>query len=99
MQAYASMQVWDVRRCLQTARALPGCGKATVQLWGRGDMASVVSLASLYEPSIGQLNLTEYPQNDKEQPDYLNISRIVTPRQILDLAAMRSKVNLQDEQK
>ena len=62
-------------------------------------MASMVSLASLYEPSIEQLNLTEYPHNDKEQPDYLNISRIVTPGQILDLAALRSKVNLLDKQK
>jgi hypothetical protein len=62
-------------------------------------MASVVSLASLYEPSIGQLNLTGYPQNDKEQPDYLNISRIVTPGQILELAAVRAKVNLQDQKK
>ena len=61
-------------------------------------MASVVSLASLYEASINQLNLTEYPQNDKEQPDYLNISRIVTPKQILGLAALRSKVNLQGKQ-
>ena len=96
-QTLSGMQVWDVRRCLQTTRTLPGCDKADLQLWGRGDMASVVSLASLYEPSIGQLNLTQYPKNDKEQPDYLNISRIVTPSQILDLAAMRTKVNLQDE--
>ena len=91
--------MWDVRRCLQATRTLPGCGKAALQLWGSGDMASVVSLASLYEPSIGQLNLTGYPKNDKEQPDYLNISRIVTPGQILDLAAMRTKVNLQDEKR
>jgi hypothetical protein len=98
-QTLAGMQVWDVRRCLQATRTLPGCDKAGLQLWGRGNMASVVSLASLYEASINQLNLTEYPQNDKEQPDYLNISRIVTPKQILGLAALRSKVNLQDEQK
>ena len=95
-QTMAGMQVWDVRRCLQTTRTLPGCGKAALQLWGRGNMASVVSLASLYEPSIGKLNLTDYPKNDKEQPDYLNISRIITPGQILDLAARRTKVDLQD---
>ena len=97
-QTLAGMQVWDVRRCLQATRTLPGCDKANFQLWGRGDMASVVSLASLYEASIKQLNLTEYPQIDKEQPDYLNISRIVTPKKILGLAALRSKVNLQGKQ-
>ena len=62
-------------------------------------MASVVTLASLYEPFIGQLNLNQYPENDKEQPDYLNISRIVTPKQILSLAAMRSAVILLDKKK
>ena len=98
-QTLAGMQVWDVRRCLQTTRSLLGFNKAALQLWGRGHMASVVCLASLYEPSIDQLNLTKYPQNDKVQPDYLNISRIATPGQILDLAALRLKVNLQDKQK
>jgi hypothetical protein len=98
-QTLAGMQVWDVRRCLQVARTLPGCDKATIELWGRGGMASVVALASLYEPFIGQLNLSQYPKNDKEQPDYLNISRIVTPKQILGLAAMRSMVVFPDKKK
>ena len=96
-QTLAGMQVWDVRRCLQAARTLPGCDRSSIELWGRGGMASVVTLASLYEPSIGQLNLSGYPQNDKEQPAYLNVSRIVTPKQILGLAAMRAKVNLLDQ--
>jgi len=98
-QTLAGMQVWDVCRCLQATRTLPGFGKAALQLWGKGDMASVVSLASLYGPTVGKLNLTNYPKNDKEQPDYLNISRIVTPGQILGLAALRTKVNLQDQKK
>ena len=72
---------------------------ANVELWGRGGMSSVVTLAALYEPFIGQLNISQYPQNDKEQPDYLNISRIVTPKQILGLAAMRAKVKLLDKKK
>ena len=96
-QTLAGMQVWDVRRCLQAARTLPGFDRSSIELWGRGGMASVVTLASLYEPSIGQLNLSGYPQNDKEQPDSLNVSRIVTPKQILGLAAMRAKVNLLDQ--
>jgi len=98
-QTLAGMQVWDVCRCLQATRTLPGFGKAALQLWGKGDMASVVSLASLYGPTVRKLNLTNYPKNDKEQPDYLNISRIVTPGQILGLAALRTKVNLQDQKK
>jgi dienelactone hydrolase len=98
-QTLAGMQVWDVRRCLQAVQALPGIERSRTELWGKGDMASVVTLASLYEPFIGQLNLSKYPKDDKEQPDFLNISRIATPKQILDLAALRSSVKLLDKKK
>ena len=96
-QTLAGMQVWDVRRCVQTVRELGHASPLT--LWGYGETASHVALASLYEKGITQINLSNYPQNDKEQPDYLNISRIVTPKQILGLAAMRAKVNLLDKKK
>ncbi|MBC8326933.1 MAG: acetylxylan esterase [Verrucomicrobia subdivision 3 bacterium] len=98
-QTLAGMQVWDVRRCLQAVQALPGFERSRTELWGKGNMASVVTLASLYEPFIGRLNLSEYPKDDKVQPDYLNISRIATPKQILGLAALRSSVHLLDKKK
>jgi hypothetical protein len=40
-----------------------------------------------------------YPENDKVQPDYLNISRIATPAQILELTRQRSQVNVLDQKK
>ena len=92
-QTLAGMQVWDVRRCLQVIRTLPGCQKISAQLWGVGEMASIVTLASLYESNIGQLHLKQYPTDDKSQPDFLNISRIVTPNQILTLAREKATIH------
>ena len=89
-QTLAGMQVWDVRRCVQVLRELGY--DCPITLKGDGDAASLVSLASLYE-KVETVSVLNYPKDDKTQPDYLNISRIVTPAQVLDLVRQRSKLN------
>ena len=89
-QTLAGMQVWDVRRCVQVLRELGY--DCPITLKGGGDAASLVSLASLYE-KVETVSVLNYPKDDKTQPDYLNISRIVTPAQVLDLVRQRSKLN------
>ncbi len=89
-QTLAGMQVWDVRRCVQVLRELGY--DCPITLKGDGDAASLVSLASLYE-KVEKVSVLNYPKDDKTQPDYLNISRIVTPAQVLDLVRQRSKLN------
>ena len=95
-QTLAGIQVWDVRRCLQVVRSFSSYDQVPIELWGCGEMASIIALAALYEPKIAQINVRRYSKNDKEQPDYLNISRLVTPTQILKLVEQRAKVNLLD---
>jgi len=95
-QTLAGMQVWDVRRCVELISKLGY--KCPVTLWGYDDTASLVSLASLFE-EISTVHVKGYPENDKVQPDYLNISRIATPSQILDLVRKRSRVNVLDKPK
>ena len=93
-QTLAGMQVWDVRRCIQLVE---GYGyKCPITLWGYDYTSSLVSLASLFE-EISEVHIKGYPKNDKDQPDYLNISRIATPGQILDLVREKSKVNVLDK--
>ena len=92
-QTLAGQQVWDVRRCIHALRTLDRCAGATLELWGTGDSASLVTLASLFEKDIRKLNLRNYPATDKEQPDFLNISRFATPAQLLDLAKRKTEVN------
>ena len=86
------MQVYDVRRAVQLTRELGHNARLTV--WGYGETASHVALAALYEKGIHQIHLTNYPKDDKAQPDYLNISRIVTPKGVLELARKKVKVKV-----
>ena len=88
-QTLAGMQVWDVRRCVQVLRELGY--DCPITLSGEGNAASLISLAALYE-KIETVSVKNYPKNDKVQPDYLNISRIVTPAQVLDLVRLRAKL-------
>jgi len=90
-QTLAGMQVWDVRRCIQLVEDFSY--KCPITLWGYDDTSSLIALASLFE-DVSAVHIKGYPQNDKDQPDYLNISRIATPGQILDLVRVKSKVNL-----
>ncbi len=91
-QTLAGQQVWDVRRCIRALRTLERCAGAPLELWGTGDSASLVTLASLFEKEISRLNLSGYPASDREQPDFLNISRFATTAQLLDLAKRKTEV-------
>ena len=95
-QTLAGMQVWDVRRCVRLVRELGY--ECRLTLWGYDSTSSLVALAALYE-QIATVHVMGYPENDKVQPDYLNISRIVTPSQILELTRQRSRVNVLDQKK
>ena len=96
-QTLAGQQVWDVRRCIRALRTLERCAGAPLELWGTGDSASLVTLASLFEKEISRLNLSGYPASDREQPDFLNISRFATTAQLLDLAKRKTEVKALDQ--
>ena len=96
-QTLAGQQVWDVRRCISALRTLERCAGAPLELWGTGDSASLVTLASLFEKEISRLNLSGYPASDREQPDFLNISRFATTAQLLDLAKRKTEVKTLDQ--
>lgn len=98
-QTLAGMQVWDVQRGIEALRTLPQCKSAPLDLWGYNGMASQTALAAVFAQGVAQIHLKGYPATDKEQPDYLNISRILTPAQVLQLARQRTKVNLLDAAK
>ena len=95
-QTLAGMQVWDVRRCVRLVRELGY--ECPLTLWGYDSTSSQVALAALYE-LIATVHVKGYPKNDKVLPDYLNISRIATPAQILELTRQRSRVNVLDQKK
>ncbi|MGB1726081.1 MAG: acetylxylan esterase, partial [Limisphaerales bacterium] len=93
-QTLAGQQALDIRQCIAATRQLDLCNDAPFELWGYGHTASLVTVAALFEDGIRKINLRDYPANDKDQPDYLNISRFATPAQLLDLAKRRTQVKI-----
>jgi len=93
-QTLAGQQALDIRQCTAATRQLELCRDAPLELWGYGHTASLVTVAALFEEGIRKINLRDYPATDREQPDYLNISRFATPAQLLDLAKRRTQVKI-----
>ena len=93
-QTLAGQQALDIRQCIAATRQLDLCSDAPLELWGYGHTASLVTVAALFEDGIRKINLRDYPATDKDQPDYLNISRFATPAQLLDLAKRRTQVKI-----
>ena len=91
-QTLAGMQVWDLRRSLQAARALPGFANLPLHLRASPEMTEVAAFATLFEPELTSLVLAQPPRPDKDAPDFLNWSRILTPSQLFALIQTRCNV-------
>ena len=94
-QTLAGMQTWDVRRAIQAARAIDSLRSLPLQLGGSPEMTEVVAFAALFEPNLAEVTLANEPRPDKEAPDFLNWSRLVTPAQLLTLVKGRCPVTVE----
>ena len=94
-QTLAGMQVWDIRRAVQAAKMLTPLSAIPMHLHASPELTEVATFAAVFEPGIASLTLTQYPRPDKEAPDFLNWSRIVTEKQLLHLAEARCKVTIE----
>jgi hypothetical protein len=57
-------------------------------------MTEVVCFAALFEPSVQGVSLACAPREDKQGPDFLNWSRILTPAQLLEMTRQKCKVQV-----
>ena len=96
-QTLAGMQVWDVRRAIRATRQIEGLNAIPLHLRASPEMSEVASFALLFEPDVSSLTLAQAPRSDKESPDFLNWSRIITPRQLLSLAQARCEVKIEQK--
>ncbi|MFK5973120.1 MAG: acetylxylan esterase [Flavobacteriaceae bacterium] len=90
----ASMRVYDVLRCLEALRQLPGVDPDNISIIGEGEMAVVASYAALLDGNIKSLILKTPPatQNVASQPngrgesiEMLNCLRITDISQVAGL--------------
>lgn len=96
-QTADGMRVWDVRRAIQALNLLdPTAGEAAT-LVARGEMAGIALYASLFEPGVAQLDLTDLPTTHAQGPTLLNVLRFLDVPQAVAMAAERTHVLLRGE--
>jgi hypothetical protein len=89
-----AMQVWDVRRTIEALRQDPDLAKVPLAIYEHGPLAAIAIYASLFEPNIASLELSELPKTHRNGPIFLNVSRYLDMPQAVAMAAERSKVVL-----
>lgn len=90
----AGMQVWDTGQAIASLRRVEGLGDLPLQLHADPAFTEVATFATLFMPRVTSLTLAMPPRSDKEAPDFLNWSRIVTAEQLLALARAQCAVNI-----
>ena len=101
----ASMRVYDVLRCLEALRQLPGVDPDNISVIAEGEMAAVASFACLLDSKVKSLLLKNPPatQNAPSEPDgtgmaieMLNCLRITDLPQVTGLMYPRELVAIGD---
>lgn len=86
-QTLDGMRVWDTLRGLQALGRHTGWEAVPLRLAGEGAASGIALYASLFAPSIAELELDGLPSSHREGPVFINISRILDIPQALAMAA------------
>lgn len=89
-QTAASMQIWDVRRAIQSLTYIDGIGGHSLALHGAGDAAVWALYAAIFQPRITHLRLVDLPATNREAPDLLNVTRFTELTHLLMMAVHRN---------
>ncbi len=107
-QTLDGMRVWDIRRTLQTIRAIPGFEETPLWIQAHRDMAVDSLYASLFEDNVKRLDLHDMPlthngtvEGDAKNvgPAMLNVLKNLDIPQATAMAAMRSRVVIYSDKK
>jgi hypothetical protein len=90
-----STQVWDVRQALRAAREIAESQHRPLRVSADGPMAGVVLYASLFEPGVSEMRLSNLPPSHVYGPHFLNVLRVMDMPQAVAMAAERSRVVLE----
>ncbi len=82
-QTMAGMQVWDIQRASHAFQQLHP--NTVLSLHGQDTNATAVMLAALSESNIKSVELMDPPAHHRQAEDYLNLAKIVEPRQVAGL--------------
>jgi dienelactone hydrolase len=95
-QTLDGMRTWDLRRAIQAvrSRSIESLRNVPVQLQGQSNMAGIALYASLFEPDIAGLNLSNLPCSHHDGPIYLNVLRYLDIPAAVAMATERCRVTL-----
>ncbi len=89
------MRAWDARCAINTLHTI--MPDVHLRLNSARRMAGVALAAVVYEPTVEQIDLYEFPKNREEGPFLLNLSRVIDLQQLMAMAARNTKVILFDD--
>lgn len=91
-QTVDGMRVWDVRRAMQAAREMPVTKSLPLRLQAERNAAGIALYASLFEPAVAGLDLTDLPGSHREGPIFLNVLKYLDIPQAVAIAGERTPV-------
>ena len=92
-----TQRVWDIRRAIQVIRQTCTSLKAPPVIRGEQSVEELVLLAKLFEPTSGSQVLANVTHDPKKWPDILNLTRTITPQELVALAALRHEIIVTSE--
>ena len=93
-QSVDAMRVWDLRRAVQAASKIGFQSGGKIDVEARGTMAGLAVYAAIFEPQIGNLELTDLPADHRHGPYFLNVRRFINVPEALAIAGQDRKVTL-----
>ncbi len=93
-QTLDGMRVWDVRRAIETLRAIDGLADVPLTLMGDREMAGIALYAALFEPRIDAVEVNDLPKSHRTGPDFLNVLRFLDIPQTVAMVAEKSHVGI-----
>jgi dienelactone hydrolase len=98
-QTEASMRVWDLRRAIRSLTETGIHDPSGMTMSADGDSASLALYASLYEPIVRDLRVSNLPTRNRLAPDMLNVSRFIEmPQLVLAVATKVGKLTIRSDQ-
>lgn len=92
-----TMQIWDIRRALQTVREMDGGDMPSLWMQSSGIMAGNSLYASLFEPNIARLDLHNLASSHRVGPELLNVLRFTDIPQVAAMVSEKSKLRIYSE--
>ena len=92
-----AQRVWDIRRAIQVTGKVCKSLKAPPVIRAEQSLEELVLVATLFESTSGSQVLADVTADPKKWPDILNLSRTITPQELVALVSLRNEISATPE--